>query len=140
MRKKAISPVADLFYDRYNGILFIKVFEDVEMTSEGIIKHYEIIKELTQNRPYAALIDAEYYFTIDNDTLKLSASPEVFGNRIATAHYSYNLANRLTTHFFKNNIKPPIPIEYFKTKRDALSWIKKRIAEFETINKTKLVY
>lgn len=139
MNKKATSPLADLLFDSKTSILFIKVYEDVEMTEGEILKHYDVIKELTQNKHYVALIDAEHFFPISNEALRLSAQPEVLGNRIATAYYSYSVANRLTTHFFKNNIKPAIPVEYFKTKAQALEWVITKISEFEATKSTKLI-
>ena len=130
MQNEIDTPIAKLAYNVGENILYIKIIEGSEMNVNNTIEHYKLISKVTLNNHYGALIDGEHYIEADNDALKLAACPEILGKRIATAHFSTNIANKLTVLFFKNNIKPGIPIEYFRTEKDAVGWLKSKILEF----------
>lgn len=138
MKNEIDTPIAKLTYNREENILHIKIIEGSEMNVNNTIEHYKLISQLTSNNHYGALVDGEHYIEIDYDALKLAAYPEVLGKRIATAHFSKNIANKLTVLFFKNNIKPHIPIEYFRTEKDAIGWLKAKIFEFSMNEKASV--
>jgi hypothetical protein len=118
------TEIAELNFDEEESILHIKMLEDAHMNLQNTKEHYNIIKELTKGCKYLALIDATNYFKIDGDASKFAALPETTKDRVAAAHYTLNVSNRLTANFFRLFYKPEIPVQAFKTKEDALRWLK----------------
>jgi hypothetical protein len=124
-KMKIISTdIAELSFDEEESILHIKMLEDAHMNLEKTKEHYNIIKELTKSSKYLALIDATNFFRIDNDASRFAALPETTKDRVAAAHYTLNVSNRLTANFFRLFYKPRIPVQAFKTKEEALRWLK----------------
>ena len=117
------SDIAELQFNDKESILYIKIIEDVVITLEKAKNHFIIINELTKNQDHFALVDATNFFSIDDDALKYMASPEKTFKKVATAYYSTNLANRLTMHFFKLFHKPQYPMQLFRYKSEAISWL-----------------
>lgn len=117
------TDIAIMSFDEAESVLHIEMVYGAEMTLENTIEHYRIIKKLTKDREYIALINASEYFLIDKEALKYGALRENIGKRIASAHYNSNDANRLTLNFFKTQYKPNIPVGIFKSKADAMVWI-----------------
>jgi len=132
------TEIAELVFDEKESILYIQTMEGATMTMESTKKYYEKIKKITDNKPYGAMIDATVHFSIDAESLHYTSLPETIGNRIASAHYRAPLSNRMTADFFKKNYDLKIPFESFKTKADALSWLKNELNQFK-IGKAKQV-
>ena len=97
--------------------------EDAHMKLENTKEHYRIISELTNGSKYLTLVDATNYFRIDDDASQFAALPETTKNRIAVAHYTSNVSNRLTANFFRIFYRPEIPVQTFKTKEEAMEWL-----------------
>jgi hypothetical protein len=125
--EKALTKIAELIFDIQESILYIKVIEGAEMNFENTRQHYDIIRSLTGNKAYGALIDATEYYSIDAETLRYTSLPETIDNRIASAHCNPHNANSLTANFFKTNHQPPIPFQIFKVKEEALHWLRIQI-------------
>ena len=125
--KMAETSIAELIFDKKESILYMKIKEKSEMNLENTKEHYEVIKNLTENKRYAALIDTEFYFTADTEALEYASMPEIVSKRIASAYYNSSLANMLTTNFFKVNYKPQLHIEQFKIKEEALEWLRAKV-------------
>jgi hypothetical protein len=123
--KKIRTEIAELSFDERASTINIKMLEGAEMNLENTRKHYELIKKLTSDKPYLALVDATYFFTIDKPALKYTSLPGTINKRIATAYYNPILANSFTTEFFRKFYKPPLPTRSFKTKEEAKLWLKK---------------
>jgi hypothetical protein len=122
--KLAYTDIAELRYKEEDSLLRIKIFEGAEMSLENSRRHYQIINQLTDNKRYLALVDATNFFTITPEALRHCSLPEVVNNRIATAHYNSSTMNKLTTNFFANYYRPPIPIRIFDSEQEALEWLR----------------
>ncbi|MCW3075935.1 MAG: hypothetical protein JWO32_544 [Bacteroidetes bacterium] len=122
--KSVTTEIAIMNFDEAEAILHIEMVSGAEMTLENTIEHYRIIKRLTANKEYAALINAANYFAIDKEALKYGSLQNAIGKRTASAHYNISDANRLTVNFFKTQYKPQIPVGSFKSKAEALLWLK----------------
>lgn len=118
------TDIAELRYKTDDIILNIKILEGAEMNLANTKRHYQLINELTRNKKHLALVDAINFFTITPEGLHYSSRPETVANRIATAHYNCSAVNKLTTNFFVNYYRPPIPIKIFDTKEEAIAWLK----------------
>ena len=94
------------------------------MNFENTKAHYEAIREITGGKKYLALVDASNSFEIEPEALAYASLPEIVSNRIATAHYNSSISNTLTTNTFKTHYQPPIPIQIFTTKKEAVVWLK----------------
>ncbi|MGZ4043816.1 MAG: DUF7793 family protein [Bacteroidia bacterium] len=119
------TEIAIMTFDENERILHIQMIPGAEMTLDNTKEHYHLINQLTGGKEYIALVDASNYFIIDPEALKFAAEENTLVNRVAAAHYNSSVANLLTVSFFKNNLKPGIPVGIFKTKDDALEWIAK---------------
>ena len=128
--KKAQTDIAELHYDPEESILYISIFEGAEMNLEVTKFHYKIIAELTENKPHAVLLDASVYFSVDKESMEFTSQAETMSKRIATAHFDPNIANDITVNFFKARFKPPGPVKIFKTKPEALLWLKEQISTY----------
>ncbi len=118
------TDLAEIYFDRGDSILHIKLREGAKITLDNCRQHYELIRKITENKKHVSLVDATNFFTIDKEALRLSSASKTRGNLIATAYYTTNLANRLTTNFFIAFYRPAFPISLFKTKEEALAWLK----------------
>lgn len=121
--KVIYTDIAELSFDENEAILFIRMLEDAHMKIENTKEHYKIINELTYGQKYRALVDASNYFRIDDDASQYAALPDTIKNRLAAAHFTSNVSNRLTANFFRLFYKPEIPVRTFKTKEEALEWL-----------------
>ncbi len=123
----ALTEIAEVHYDRTEAIVDIKILEGVEMTLENTRQHYHVIKNMTHNEPYAALIDASNNYTIGPETLHYTSLAETIGGRVATAHYNVSHSNAFTLNAFRYNYRPPVHIELFDNKEEALEWLKQKV-------------
>ncbi len=117
------TKLSELKYDEKEYILYIKIKDDVTMTTEVVKEHFRATSKLTNDENHFVLIDASNYFNIDEEALKCAALEKFTKGRVAAAFYSTNLASRLTIHFFKLFARPSYLVQLFKTKEDALSWL-----------------
>jgi len=117
------TPIAEIFFDKNNSILNIKVIEGAEMTLENTKEHYQKINSLVGDRKYLALVDAGNYYSVEKQAWEYASSKEVASNRLAAAHFNSSSANRLTTSFFKTAYDTPVPVQIFETKEEALAWL-----------------
>jgi len=127
------TAIAELSYDVDDSLLHIRMMKGAEMNIENTIEHYRTIERITGGKKYLALVDASEYFTIDSETLKYTSLPQTIEKRIATAHYQSALGNKLTMDFFRKFHKPPLPVNLFETKEEAIEWLKRQWNE--TMNK-----
>ncbi|MEW6468460.1 MAG: hypothetical protein AB1458_06015 [Bacteroidota bacterium] len=116
------TEIAELSYDEEEHLLYIRILENAELDLEKTRIHYETIRELTEDEPHAAIIDSTHYFSIDPETLRYTAQPEVIGKRLAAAHYNVSAGNSLTLDFFVKTHKPLIPVKKFATREEAVKW------------------
>jgi len=121
------TEIAEISFDESTSILHIKMFEDAKMDLENTVEHYDLIKSLTSGKKHLVLVDATHFFSIDEKALQYAAQPETTKNRIATAYFTTHLGNRFTTNFFKTFYKPNLPVQSFKTKQEALEWLKTQL-------------
>ena len=128
--QKETSDLCDYIFDSEESILYIQMKDGAEMNLDNTKVHYELIKKITDNKPYVAMVDATFYFAIDRQTLEYTALKETIDKRVATAHYNCNDGNLLTAHFFNNYHKPGIPFKVFKLKEEAMEWIKSQMKDF----------
>lgn len=117
------SDIAEITFNEIDSVLSIKIMADIEIDLEKVKKHFELINKITGNKKYIAIVDGANYFHIKDDALRYMASPQATRNRIATAFYSHNLANRLSILCLKLYSPPSTPLQYFSRKENAIDWI-----------------
>jgi len=121
--KTALSPVAELSFDESESILYVKMIQDAALNLVSAKQHGIQIEELTEGKPYMALIDTTNFFTIDDEALKYAGIPSKLEKRIAAAYYNPDLANWLTVKVFKRTSGLAFPVQIFKTKEKAVEWL-----------------
>ncbi|MDF2448293.1 MAG: hypothetical protein K0R26_797 [Bacteroidota bacterium] len=117
------TEVANLFYNKECRLLHVKILEDISITVEKAKALCLAIEKITNDEKHFALVDATNYFYIEDEALRFMALPENCSNKLGSAYFSTNLANRLTMHFFKVFHKPLYPIELFKKREEAMKWL-----------------
>lgn len=120
------SDISEITFNEAESILYIKIMADIEIDLEKIKKHFELINKITDNKKHIAIINGINYFYIKDDALKYVASLKATENRIATAFYSENLANRLSILCLKLYYPPSTPFQYFSKKETALAWLNQK--------------
>lgn len=116
------SDIAEITFNEIDSILSIKIMDDVEIDLEKAKKHFELLNKITENKRHVAIINGVDCFYIKDDALKYMASCPS-NNRIATAFYSNNLANRLAILCLKLYYPKSSPLQYFTKKESALEWL-----------------
>jgi hypothetical protein len=71
------------------------------------------------------LIDASLNFYITKEGQEFAASAEANQNRKSVAYYTESIGSAIKLRHFKIVNQPVIPSEVFKTKEDAIDWLKK---------------
>lgn len=120
------SEIAQITYDNNDYILYEKIFGDIELNISKINNHLSVVNRLTNAEEHVVLIDATDYFFAEFEALKYFASVQKRAGRLATAFYTNNLANRLTLLCIKFMYTPPVPIEIFSKKEEALKWVSQK--------------
>ncbi|MDF2450719.1 MAG: hypothetical protein K0S26_223 [Bacteroidota bacterium] len=118
------TDVAELCYNKEKSLLHIKILEDVSITVEKAKSLSDSIHKITNGEKHFTLVDATNYFFIEDEALKYMALPESGADKMGSAYFSTNLANRLTMHFFKVFHKPSYPVQLFRKEEEAMSWLK----------------
>lgn len=113
-----------MYLDEKNEILFITVLPDAEFTLENTRHDREVSLRLTVSKKVKVLIDGNCNFSSTTEGLAYAASPDANSNRKAVAFVSDSLASSMIANFFKNFNKPGLPYSIFKTREEALSWLK----------------
>lgn len=121
--EEAVTPIANLQYDRSTKILEIEIIEGAEMTLESTALHYSIIHDLTRGAKYLALVNSSNYFKIDSDVWKFASQKFVLGNRIAVAHYNISVTNKFSMDFYKMLYPSNVNIGLFQTREEAIYWL-----------------
>ncbi len=118
-----VTDIAELEFDENTLILHIRMIDGAEMNLENTKKHYETIHQLTGGKKYRVLIDSSKFFTVDAGSFRFSSQPDITSRRIAVAHYDSCLANKMMLTFYKITYKPPVPLQLFKTRQEAVKWL-----------------
>lgn len=124
MLEKINTEISELYYNNEESTLYVKIINDVEINLSKIKKHFEFADSLTNNKKHYTLIDASDYFFIEDDALKFLAYSLNNNDKIATAFFSKNLANRLSILYLNLFYKPKTPVRFFTKKDEATSWLK----------------
>jgi hypothetical protein len=133
-RAGIVEGIASLDFEGDSGILHVNMFEDAHMCLEKTREYYGFIDKITGGQKYFALINSARYYTVDEDALEYAALPQTFKNRVAAAHYTNHIANRLLATFFRNYFKPEIPVKVFKTEAEARKWLLLQKPQLEKSN------
>jgi len=115
--------ISELIYNEDERVLHIKITKNIIITLDDAIEHFEGVKVLTGNKKYVALIDTTDYFKMQPEAFMHSSLEKANANRIATAFYNPNIANKVTINFFKRYFRPTIPVEMFENMTEALAWL-----------------
>jgi hypothetical protein len=87
------------------------------------LEYFNAIKEITDEKKHAAMIEASHYFIIHPDSIQHLVKGEITSKRIASAYYNVSMPNRLTINFLKNSYPHATPLQLFDTYTAAMEWI-----------------
>ena len=118
------TPIAEISFNKNDGILNIKLVDGAEMSLENAKIQYEKINALLGGAKHLALVDASNYYTVERKAWAYASQKEIFSNRMAVAHFNSSAANKLTTSFFKTACDSAMPMQTFNMREQAVKWLK----------------
>jgi hypothetical protein len=118
--------LASFWFDE-NGILCANS-KSVPRTLEKQKTNYELVRQITGNKPVCLLADNTATYTQDNTTREFSAQemPKLFK---AMAVISGTTIGRAASHLFTYFHGQPIPIRSFDNEKDAKEWLMQYLQE-----------
>ncbi len=112
---------AELTYS--DGIVSVLVTLDSDLDLEAMKEIVAARMELVDWQPHTVLIEAESNHHSEKEAREYLANYEK-DPALAMAVVSNNLAVRLLANFYVKFDKPRIPTKLFKSREDALAWLK----------------
>ena len=114
----------------------LKVFEGAEIEADDANEMGKILRELSNGKPFAVLLNAMSSFYISPDANKIIASKK---DRIAAAIVTKSLANRIIGNFFIKFNKPATPTKLFSEETEAMEWLEQLVKEHKEVSLTSIV-
>ncbi|MGE0560370.1 MAG: hypothetical protein AB7O47_01005 [Flavobacteriales bacterium] len=109
---------------RGDGIVtFIPNYSFNSFNTNQIEAVYETMLNLTSNRPSPIYVDWANHLSLSSEEKNLIAS-KLSMCLTACAIKEDNIMIRFVVHVFNHVYKPDVPIKMFKTKEDAILWLK----------------
>lgn len=112
-------------------IFKLKIFEGVEINVDDVREMRSIFLKLSDNNPFAILLDASEPSTLTQEANKLLASKEYAEKRIAAAFVTRSLASKLIGNFFIQFHRPVSPTKLFNTESGAMEWLELQIKNYQ---------
>jgi len=108
-----------------NGIVYIKIDDNCEMTLEDSKGHYKVLKDNYDGMTkYRILVEPGRYTSISPEARAFSANPDNNEMTIASAVLIKSLAHRLIINFLINVTQKHImKMRMFESKKKAMEWL-----------------
>ncbi len=126
---------AKLSFNKEEGVLYIELIAENEISLEDSIEHINATEKLTNGAFHCAFIKALGDIDISSDARKQGANAEVQKKLIAQAVLVNSLATRIAGNFYIRFNKPTKPTKIFTNAEDAKSWLLYKKKEFEDAQK-----
>lgn len=106
--------------------LYLHIYEGMDVEIEDIIEMVSVLKKNIKKGDYPLLVDFGYGSSISSEARAYAANR---AKRIASADAFVikSFAQRLIMNFYMKFNKPTLPSAVFKSKEDALEWLKQFI-------------
>ena len=119
-----------------DGILQITFKSGKLIQPEDLWEIKRIDEQLTGNKPYTVLVQAEELTNFSVETRQLTASKEFKGLTIAKALLFEGLAQRIIVNFYMKVNMPYTKTKAFSEREKALEWLREEYQLFLTENKS----
>lgn len=103
------------------------VHDNVNIEVEDVREIKELNLSLSDNKPYAILVDSGMMTSISAEARKLSASKEFQINTIAKALFVRSVGHRLVGNFYIKINKPHIKTKIFADREKAIDWLEEEL-------------
>jgi hypothetical protein len=134
------SRIAELSFSD-EGILHVRLLEGMEIDLENAMENFEISKQLTKGKRYAAFTDARATLTITKEAMAFGSGKVANENLIAQAILIQSLANRILGNFMIKFHKPLAPTRLFSKEEEAMDWLRAQVdAERKNTSNTNSSY
>lgn len=110
-------------YLREDNILQINIKKDEEFVLSDTLEVINAAKEIGGGKKFKNLIIVGHNTLADNEARKLSTSHEGSLYKLADAFVISSMAQAIVANFYMKINKPVVPTKFFKTEKDALSWL-----------------
>jgi hypothetical protein len=108
------------------NILWQDFKPNVEIDVADIKENISACIQLVNGRKHSAVLDVRGKdVSITQKAMKYGASKEVTKYRIATAHLTSSISDRLIGNFFIKFFRPKINNKMFSNEKQAIEWLKK---------------
>jgi len=106
------------------SIILFHINEYSELGMKEMLEVREANNILSKGNSYCVLMDAGDFSSSSKEAREESASEEHSKNRIAMGIIQNNFAIKIMTRFYLKINKPVRPTKIFKTKEEALVWLR----------------
>ena len=107
------------------GIILIRSLKDIEADADMVHALHIRNLQLSNGEPFVVLLDvSKADFQINDEAIKLLASPEFLAKRMATAIIVESLAARIIGNFFKRIQATKRPVKLFNNEEEAIVWLR----------------
>ena len=120
-----------------DSIILLQVNSHSDLGVKGIIEIREANFKLNNGNPYCVLMEAGEFTAATKEAREVSATKEHAKNRIAMAIIQNNVAIKLLTIFYLKINKPVSPTKPFRTKEEALVWLREMRDSYYSKHKKK---
>ncbi len=111
-------------FHREDGIVEVCLLKNSRIDVKKCEEILAVYDQLLENKKYPHLYIVEDYVTIDKDARSYSASERGLQYSKAEAYVFTSLAHKIIANFYIKINKPAVPTRFFKSKNEALKWLK----------------
>ena len=107
------------------SIILFEINDYIELGVKELKEVREANNKLNKGNPYCVLMDVGDFSSSSKEASEESASEEHSKSRIALGVIQNNFAIKLMTQFYLKINKPVCPTKIFRTKEEAIVWLRK---------------
>ncbi len=105
------------------GILHVKILDDVEITLEKVKEDYETVLQHFGEGKFLVLVDSQNSFSITTEAREYSQQEVIDKFHIATAVVGNNEVSRIIINMLARINRPSTPFKMFADKEKATEWL-----------------
>jgi hypothetical protein len=120
---KQFEAISSILRSNETGIWTLEYKPGVEIDSDHIIEHNNLIKRVAGGEPILLLLDVRKGYSITPEARALAAVEETTSLKKASAILVDSLAAQLLANAFVNFNKPASPVKVFTSEEKAIEWL-----------------
>lgn len=118
-----------------NRIAIVHVSREVQLTAEMVRNIQLAALEMSGGEMHAHLVDVSRDVSSTVEARKYSAKNDLMNHHIAYAMVGRSLPVRILANSFIKMNRPKVPTRLFRTEKEAMEWLEKKVADYLEKNK-----